>query len=135
MGQHVQKDECHSISPKHQSRLHQFGKKILHGISIGYALHAGGLRQRSSEAPAITTGYAVCCAKNLERETFVVIYSGTNFSELIETVMEKSLSWFCFFWNYRSRFFSFFFFGGGVGGGREDRTKESNTCASFCANP
>ena len=33
--------EYHLISAKDQSRLHQFGKKVLPGIFLGYALFAG----------------------------------------------------------------------------------------------
>ena len=33
--------EYHPISQKDQSRLHQFGKKVLFGIFLGYAFHAG----------------------------------------------------------------------------------------------
>ena len=33
--------ECHLISSKDQSRLHQFGPKVLPGIFLGYALYAG----------------------------------------------------------------------------------------------
>ena len=35
-----------SITPftaKHQSRIHQFGKKVLPGLFLGYALYAGGI--------------------------------------------------------------------------------------------
>ena len=32
--------ECHPISAKDQSRLHQFGAKVLPGIFLGYALYA-----------------------------------------------------------------------------------------------
>ena len=35
--------EYHPISAKDQSRLHQFGGKVLPGIFLGYALHAGGI--------------------------------------------------------------------------------------------
>ena len=35
--------EYHPISAKDLSRLHQFGPKVLPGISLGYALHAGGI--------------------------------------------------------------------------------------------
>ena len=31
----------HPISTKHQSRIHQFGKKVLPGLFLGYALYAG----------------------------------------------------------------------------------------------
>ena len=31
-----------SLSAKDQSRIHQFGKKVLHGIFLGYALYAEG---------------------------------------------------------------------------------------------
>ena len=34
--------ECHPITAKHQSRIHQFGKKVLPGLFLGYALYAGG---------------------------------------------------------------------------------------------
>ena len=34
------------ISTRDQSRLHQFGKKVLLGIILGYALIAGGLWKR-----------------------------------------------------------------------------------------
>ena len=33
--------ECHPISAKDLSRLHSFGPKVLLGIFLGYALHAG----------------------------------------------------------------------------------------------
>ena len=35
--------EYHPISAKDQSRLHQYGAKVLPGIFLGYALHAGGI--------------------------------------------------------------------------------------------
>ena len=35
--------EYHPISTRDQSRLHQFGKKVLRGISLGYELIAGGI--------------------------------------------------------------------------------------------
>ena len=35
--------ECHSITAKDQSRIHQFGKKVLPGLFLGYALYAGGI--------------------------------------------------------------------------------------------
>ena len=34
--------EYHPITAKDQSRIHQFGKKVLHGLFLGYALYAGG---------------------------------------------------------------------------------------------
>ena len=37
--------ESHSISPQNLSRLQQFGKKVLHGIFLGYALYAGTIRK------------------------------------------------------------------------------------------
>ena len=33
--------ECHLIIAKDQSRIHQFGKKVLPGLFLGYALYAG----------------------------------------------------------------------------------------------
>ena len=33
--------EYHPITAKHQSRIHQFGKKVLPGLFLGYALYAG----------------------------------------------------------------------------------------------
>ena len=33
--------EYHPMSAKEQSRLHQFGAKVLPGIFLGYALYAG----------------------------------------------------------------------------------------------
>ena len=33
--------EYHSKSAKDQSRIHQFGKKVLPGLFLGYALYAG----------------------------------------------------------------------------------------------
>ena len=33
--------EYHPIPAKDQSRIHQFGKKVLPGLFLGYALHAG----------------------------------------------------------------------------------------------
>ena len=35
--------EHHPISVKDQSRIHQFGKKVLPGLFLGYALYAGGI--------------------------------------------------------------------------------------------
>ena len=35
--------ECHPITVKDQSRIHQFGKKVLPGLFLGYALYAGGI--------------------------------------------------------------------------------------------
>ena len=37
--------EDHPISVRDQSRLHQFGKKVLPGIFPGYALYASGIRK------------------------------------------------------------------------------------------
>ena len=34
--------EYHPITAKDQSRIHQFGKKVLLGLFFGYALYAGG---------------------------------------------------------------------------------------------
>ena len=33
--------EYHPITAKDQSRIHQFGKKVLSGLFLGYALYAG----------------------------------------------------------------------------------------------
>ena len=33
----------HSVIAKDQSRIHQFGKKVLPGLFLGYALYAGGI--------------------------------------------------------------------------------------------
>ena len=33
--------EYHPITAKDQSRIHQFGKKVLHGLFLGYALYEG----------------------------------------------------------------------------------------------
>ena len=35
--------EYHPITAKDQSRIHQFGKKVLAGLFFGYALYAGGI--------------------------------------------------------------------------------------------
>ena len=35
--------EYYPISVKDQSRIHQFGKKVLPGLFLGYALYAGGI--------------------------------------------------------------------------------------------
>ena len=35
--------QYHPIFGEDQSRLHQFGKKVLEGTFLGYALHAGGI--------------------------------------------------------------------------------------------
>ena len=34
--------EYYTILAKDQSIIHQFGKKVLHGLFLGYALYAGG---------------------------------------------------------------------------------------------
>ena len=33
--------EYHPVTAKVQSRIHQFGKKVLPGLFLGYALYAG----------------------------------------------------------------------------------------------
>ena len=38
--------EYHPITAKDQSRIHQFGKKVLPGLFFGYALYAGGIWKR-----------------------------------------------------------------------------------------
>ena len=35
--------EFYPISAKDQSRIHQFGKKVLPGLFLGYALYTGGI--------------------------------------------------------------------------------------------
>ena len=35
--------EYHPITAKDQSRIHQFGKKVLPGLFLGHALYAGGI--------------------------------------------------------------------------------------------
>ena len=35
--------EYHPLTAKDQSRMHQFGKKVLPGLFLGYALYAGGI--------------------------------------------------------------------------------------------
>ena len=35
--------EYHPMTAKDQSRIHQFGKKVLPGLFLGYALYAGGI--------------------------------------------------------------------------------------------
>ena len=35
--------EYHPITAKDQSRIHHFGKQVLHGLFLGYALYAGGI--------------------------------------------------------------------------------------------
>ena len=35
--------EYYLITAKDQSRIHQFGKKVLPGLFLGYALYAGGI--------------------------------------------------------------------------------------------
>ena len=35
--------EYHQITAKDQSRIHQFGKKVLPGLFLGYALYAEGI--------------------------------------------------------------------------------------------
>ena len=35
--------EYHPVTAKDQSRIHQFGKKVLPGLFLGYALYAGGI--------------------------------------------------------------------------------------------
>ena len=37
--------EYYPISAKDQSRIHQFGKKVMPGLFLGYALYAGGIRK------------------------------------------------------------------------------------------
>ena len=39
----VQPVEYHPVTAKDQSRIHQFGKKVLPGLFLGYALYAGGI--------------------------------------------------------------------------------------------
>ena len=35
--------EYYTITAKDQSRIHQFGKNVLPGLFLGYALYAGGI--------------------------------------------------------------------------------------------
>ena len=35
--------EYHPVTAKDQSRIHQFGKKVLPGLFLGYSLYAGGI--------------------------------------------------------------------------------------------
>ena len=35
--------EYHPLTAEDQSRIHQFGKKVLPGLFLGYALYAGGI--------------------------------------------------------------------------------------------
>ena len=35
--------EYHPLTAKNQSRIHQFGKKVLPGLFLGYGLYAGGI--------------------------------------------------------------------------------------------
>ena len=35
--------EYHPVTAKDQSRIHQFGKKVLSVLFLGYALYAGGI--------------------------------------------------------------------------------------------
>ena len=42
--------EYHPITAKDQSRIHQFGKKVLPGLFLGYALYAGGNLERRRTA-------------------------------------------------------------------------------------
>ena len=37
--------EYHPTTAKDQSRIHQFGKKVLPGLFLGYALYAGEFRR------------------------------------------------------------------------------------------
>ena len=37
------KHEADPFTAKDQSRIHQFGKKVLPGLFLGYALYAGGI--------------------------------------------------------------------------------------------
>ena len=37
--------EYHPITAKDQSRIHQFGKKVLPGLFLGYALYTGNLER------------------------------------------------------------------------------------------
>ena len=34
--------DCHAFTAKDQSRIHQFGKKVLPGLFLGHAMYAGG---------------------------------------------------------------------------------------------
>ena len=40
---HLVHSLCHPVTAKDQSRIHQFGKKVLPGLFLGYALYAGGI--------------------------------------------------------------------------------------------
>ena len=45
LGNHLKdrKVEYYPVAAKDQSRIHQFGKKVLPGLFLGYALYAGGI--------------------------------------------------------------------------------------------
>ena len=68
--------EYHPITAKDQSRIHQFGKKVLPGLFLGYALYAGGIWKGDvlvadlEELETMDASEIYCERLNAKEETF-----------------------------------------------------------------
>ena len=67
--------EYHPITAKDQSRIHQFGKKVLPGLFLGYALYAGENLESDMMAADIeeleTTDASEICSKRLKAKEVI----------------------------------------------------------------
>ena len=75
--------EYHRISAKDLSRLHQFGSKVLQGIFLGYALHAGRIWKGDTMVADIEelepVGASEIYAKRLNAKEVLTPMSGEKF--------------------------------------------------------
>ena len=78
-----------SISAKDQSRIHQFGKKVLPGLFLGYALYAGGIwkgdimvadieEMETMGAPEIYSKKTQCKGSNITRRKLKIHFPAAD---------------------------------------------------------
>ena len=72
--------ECHPTTVKDQSRIHQFGKKVLPGLFLGYALYAGGIWKGDALIADLeeleTMDASEICSKRLNAKEVIFLQKG-----------------------------------------------------------
>ena len=71
--------ECHPISAKDQSRLHQFAAKVLPGIFLGYTLYAEGILEGDIMATDIEELEEMDASELLNAKEVLTPMKGDNF--------------------------------------------------------
>ena len=71
--------EYHPISAQDLSRLHQFGPKVLPGIFLGYALHAGESGKETSWSQTLRNWHPKSIQKRLNAKDVLTLVSGEKF--------------------------------------------------------